>query len=200
MTLPKGQYYVCKDGRFLDDRGNVYEYVPASSGTVASPTPKPLPTVTLSESAKRYIASAREVLSVEPVEHFVVFGVDARGHVVSEYQKTDDQPNRCHIEMKSLMQKLMESKSVAAVYALHNHPGASADMSEEDQALTETLRRTLKAYDLHLLKHEAVAGAIEEAEQDSLPWVDESPSLWAIREAQENRLWAAYGGHNPYAR
>src|SRR4051794_264347 len=109
MAVP-GMLHACTDGKFVDLKsGAIYEYVPqATSGTVASPTPKPLPKVTLSESAKRYIASAKEALSHEEVEHFVSLGIDAQGHICAEDQQTQNLYDRCHVEVRPILTKFTQ--------------------------------------------------------------------------------------------
>jgi hypothetical protein len=207
MAVPE-TLHVMKDGiHFLDTAtGNIYRREPESpstSGTVATPTP--VLNVKLSESAKRYVASAKAALAQEAVEHFVSLGIDKHGNICAENQQTQQESNHAHVEIKPIMQAFTEGQAVGGIF-LHNHPTGEREMSPEDKALTQSLRNTLRAYSMHgIFEHEVVPGAvepehIEEAEQEADAWVPDEYALYRMREAEESRLWKAYGGRNPYAR
>ncbi len=49
--------------------------------------------------------------------------------------------------------------NAAAVFLAHNHPSGMSEPSKADQALTDTLKRTLALFDVRVLDHFIVGGA-----------------------------------------
>ena len=224
MAISK-MLHATTDGKFIDLRsGALYEYVlPAMSGKVATPTPPVARKVKPSPRAQSYIDEAKRVLARERVETFVAWGLSESGDIVFEHQTSQQEYGHAHVEYKPILEQVGRTKA-ASVWAVHNHPDGSSEASAHDESLTRTLESALQGYSCGLTRHEIVPGTyivdsidkvnsvdivshpsaggaflyqLSEAEEDAVP---SEYSLWSVREAEERRLWRAYGGANPYVR
>ena len=131
----------------------------------------------------------------------MAWGLSESGDILFEHQVSQGIYNHATVEYKPILQEVGRSKAIS-LYCVHNHPDGSTEPSVQDNALTSTLRESLKGYHCGLTTHEIVPAPVDrltEAESRQ-PWRDEPMSLRDLREAEEARLWAPYGGRNPYAR
>jgi DNA repair protein RadC len=103
---------------------------------------KPTATPRPSHRAQAYLARVKESLRQRKTEQFHAIGFDTQGEIVMDISYSDGDPLAVHPDVAQIAHEAAKAVCVA-VAALHNHPGGTADLSEQDDLMTGALRNQL---------------------------------------------------------
>jgi DNA repair protein RadC len=169
------------------DVADVKRLAEAQAPTPATP---PMPNA----AARARIAETSAALAHEPVEHMVCWGLDAHGALAFETSYSQGHAHQVQPDLRDVIRRCRESQA-SAVILVHNHPpGCDPGFSPQDTAATSTQTAILQENGITLLSSRVVSPP----DQAPLARVQDAlPSAWELREAEERRLWAPYGGVRP---
>ncbi len=109
------------------------------------------------DSADAVKAYLRLHLGGEPAEHFTVMFLDSQYRAIAfERMFTGTLTQTCVYPREVVLAALRHN--AAAVILAHNHPSGIVQPSCADEALTQTLKRTLALVDVRVLDHVIVGG------------------------------------------
>jgi RadC-like JAB domain len=144
---------------------NLPNEVPVGNGYCVRPPTKALPEIALSEQALRYLREEALWMADQPVEHFVVFSLNAAGDIIGRQDYCDHQPKSCTVPLPTVAQETQRQRAAGAL-AVHNHPRAHAwsesqqrpwagacEPSSDDIQTTTQLREALAAMGIRLVDH-----------------------------------------------
>ena len=96
-------------------------------------------------------------LYAKPHEVFMAVFLDAQNRVLSVEELFRGTLTQTSVFPREIVKRALHYNAAAVIFA-HNHPSGVAEPSRADEALTQTLKRTLGLVDVKVLDHFVVGG------------------------------------------
>jgi DNA repair protein RadC len=103
-------------------------------------------------SAEDAVGFIRKVMPDNSREHFIVLFLDGSHQIVSYAVAFTGTGNSCLVHPREVFQRAVLVGAIAIV-ASHNHPSGNSEPSEEDRAITVTLKKAGECLGIKLLDH-----------------------------------------------